>query len=107
MGGWSVAFYYTRTQVTDTIRRPALGGQRNQPRRATVTRQAMTTRRLQMIVAATGHSGSGILSHVTTIQRINTEGGQPPSAADCNAATLGHQAKIAYTADHYFYAPAK
>ena len=58
-------------------------------------------------VTATGHSGSGILSRVTTIQRINTHGGQPPSAADCTMATLGHHTKSAYTADYYFYAPAK
>lgn len=60
-----------------------------------------------LLVTATSHSGSGILSGVTTIQRVNTEGGQPPSASDCNTATLGHHAKSAYTADYYFYAPAK
>lgn len=60
-----------------------------------------------VLVTATGHSGGGILSLVTTIQRINTRGGQPPSASDCNTATLGNHAKSAYTADYYFYAPAR
>jgi hypothetical protein len=60
-----------------------------------------------LLVTATGHSGNGILSRVTTIQRINTHGGQPPSASDCDTATLGHHAKSAYTADYYFYAPTK
>ena len=60
-----------------------------------------------LLVSATGHSGNGTLTRVTTIQRINTHGGQPPPAADCNAPKQNNEAKTAYTADYYFYAPAK
>jgi Protein of unknown function (DUF3455) len=60
-----------------------------------------------LLVTATGHSGNGAFARATTIQRINTHGGQPPPAADCNASKPNNEAKSAYTADYYFYAPAK
>jgi Protein of unknown function (DUF3455) len=60
-----------------------------------------------LLVTATGHSGNGILAQVTSIQRIHTKGGQPPSESDCNSATLNTQARSPYTADYYFYAPAR
>ena len=60
-----------------------------------------------LLVTATGHSGDGVLSHVTSIQRIRTKGGLPPPAADCNAAKLNAEVKSSYSADYYFYAPAK
>jgi hypothetical protein len=58
-----------------------------------------------LLVSATGHSGEGVLARVTSIQRIHTKGGLPPSSSDCNAANL--EVKSGYTADYYFYAPAK
>jgi Protein of unknown function (DUF3455) len=60
-----------------------------------------------LLLTAATHTGSGILSRVTTIQRIHTEGGLPPSASACTAAATGTESKSAYTADYYFYAPAK
>ncbi len=60
-----------------------------------------------LLVNATSHSGDGALSRVTSIQRINTKGGAPPAATDCNATKLNAEAKSRYTADYYFYAPAK
>jgi hypothetical protein len=60
-----------------------------------------------LLVTAISHSGVGVFTRVTTIQRINTDGGQPPAAADCNASKQNTEAKSAYTADYYFYAPAK
>ncbi len=60
-----------------------------------------------LLVTITGHSGSGVLSRVTSIQRIHTKGGQPPAAADCNASKQNVESKSSYTADYYFYAPAK
>jgi hypothetical protein len=60
-----------------------------------------------LLVTVTGHSGDGVLSHVTTIQRVHTKGGLPPAAADCNASKQDNEVKSAYTADYYFYAPAK
>jgi hypothetical protein len=59
-----------------------------------------------LLVAATP-TGDGTLAHVTTIQRINTEGGLPPNPGDCSAAANGKESKSPYTADYYFYAPAQ
>lgn len=60
-----------------------------------------------LLLTATGHSGDGVLSRVSSIQRIHTKGGQPPAAADCNSAKQNLEVKTTYTADYYFYAPAK
>jgi Protein of unknown function (DUF3455) len=60
-----------------------------------------------LLVTVTSHSGNGALSSVTTVQRIHTKGGQPPAATDCNASRQGTEVKSAYTADYYFYQPAK
>jgi len=59
-----------------------------------------------LLLTATGHKGEGILSRVTSIQRIHTEGGLAPSANTCEAAMKGKEARIAYAADYIFYAPA-
>jgi|SRR5215510_1377746 len=56
-----------------------------------------------LLLTATGHSGTGILSRVTTIQRIHTKGGQPP--AGCDESHRGAEIKVPYAADYYFYAP--
>ncbi|MGA9564764.1 MAG: DUF3455 domain-containing protein [Candidatus Korobacteraceae bacterium] len=60
-----------------------------------------------LLVSVTGHSGEGVLSRVTSIQRIHTKAGQPPAAAECTAAKQNAEVKSSYTADYYFYAPAK
>jgi hypothetical protein len=59
-----------------------------------------------LLLSATGHSGSGMLSRVTTIQRINTKGGQAPKTASCDDSHRGDETKSAYTADYYFYGSA-
>lgn len=59
-----------------------------------------------LLVTATGHSGDGVLSHVTSIQRIHTHGGPPPDGG-CDASKQGLGNKSSYTADYYFYVPAK
>jgi uncharacterized protein DUF3455 len=58
-----------------------------------------------LLLSAASHSGEGILTRVTTIQRIFTDGGLPPKAADCNSSTKGKESRSAYSADYYFYAP--
>jgi hypothetical protein len=58
-----------------------------------------------LLLAAASHTGDGIFSRVTSIQRIHTEGGLPPSASTCDAAASGKESRIAYSADYYFYAP--
>ena len=59
-----------------------------------------------LLVNVVSHSGNGQLSSVTTVQRVRTHGGKPP-AEGCDAAHLNTETKSAYTADYYFYAPAK
>jgi Protein of unknown function (DUF3455) len=59
-----------------------------------------------LLVKVVSHSGNGQLANVTTIQRVHTHGGQPP-AEGCDAAHRDAETKSAYTADYYFYAPAK
>lgn len=60
-----------------------------------------------LLVTATGHSGEGVLSRVTSIQRIHTHGGQPPPATTCDPSKQNVEVKSSYTADYYFYAPPK
>jgi hypothetical protein len=61
-----------------------------------------------LLVSVTEHSGKkGVLSHVNSVQRINTQGGMPPSDSDCNTSKLNAEVKSPYSADYYFYAPAK
>jgi hypothetical protein len=59
-----------------------------------------------LLVKVVGHSGNGLLANVTTIQRVHTHGGQPP-AEGCDAGHHDAETKSSYTADYYFYAPAK
>jgi hypothetical protein len=59
-----------------------------------------------LLVNAVGHSGTGLLANVTTVQRVHTHGGKPP-ANGCDESHRNAETKISYTADYYFYAPAK
>jgi hypothetical protein len=62
-----------------------------------------------LLVSVIDHSGKkkGVFTHVTSVQRINTQGGMPPSDSDCNTSKLNTEVRSPYTADYYFYAPAK
>jgi len=60
-----------------------------------------------LLLTATGHSGAGVFAQVTSIQRIHTKGGHAPAVASCDSSKLGTEATIPYTADYYFYGPAK
>jgi hypothetical protein len=55
-----------------------------------------------LLVTVTGHSGNGVLSKVTTIQRINTVAGLSPTALECPT-QIGEEFKSSYSADYYFY----
>jgi hypothetical protein len=62
-----------------------------------------------LLVTVTGHSGSGKLSGVTSIQRVNTVAGLAPeslasAAAECTAQSGEVEFKSSYSADYYFYA---
>ena len=60
-----------------------------------------------LLLAAASHTGEGIFSRVTSIQRIHTQGGLPPKANTCDASVKGKESRSAYSADYYFYAPAR
>ena len=57
-----------------------------------------------LLLSATSHSGEGILSRVTSIQRIHTEGGVAPEAKSCDGAAV-KEVGVVYAADYVFYAP--
>jgi hypothetical protein len=59
-----------------------------------------------LLLSAATHNGNGVLTKVTTIQRIHTEGGLPPKPETCTASSSGQESRSAYSADYYFYAPA-
>jgi hypothetical protein len=59
-----------------------------------------------LLVNSVAHRGTGLLTNVTTIQRVHTHGGQPP-AGGCDEPHRNAETKISYTADYYFYAPAR
>jgi hypothetical protein len=58
-----------------------------------------------LLVNVVGHSGSGLLESVTTVQRLHTHGGAAPAATRCDPTKTGREARVPYTADYYFYAP--
>ena len=60
-----------------------------------------------LLVTATDHAGVGIFANVSSIQRLHTQGGKAPAASECDAAKSGDESKVSYSADYYFYAPAK
>jgi len=55
-----------------------------------------------LLLTASDHSGKGLLSNVTHIQRLNTRGGKAP-AAGCDASHVGDEIRVPYTADYFFY----
>lgn len=56
-----------------------------------------------LLLTAKSHSGEGVLSRVTTIQRIHTEGGLAPNANSCKASADTTESRSPYSADYYFY----
>ena len=60
-----------------------------------------------LLLTATSHAGEGILSRVTSIQRIHTEGGLAPEAKSCKKSADGKEVRSAYSADYYFYGAAR
>jgi hypothetical protein len=59
-----------------------------------------------LLVDVTTNSGKGALANVTKIQRVHTHGGMPPDYG-CDVSHKGDETKSKYTADYYFFAPAK
>lgn len=59
-----------------------------------------------LLLNVTSNSGKGQLASVTAIQRVHTHGGKAP-AGGCDDSHKGEETKSSYTADYYFFAPAK
>jgi hypothetical protein len=56
-----------------------------------------------LLLSAGGHAGKGVLSSVTSIQRLHTKGGKAP-ASGCDGAHENKESRVSYTADYFFYA---
>jgi hypothetical protein len=57
-----------------------------------------------LLLGAKSVGPDGSFSKVTSIQRVNTVGGVAPKSG-CSQAAAGSPARIAYTADYYFFSP--
>jgi|HubBroStandDraft_1064217.scaffolds.fasta_scaffold60617_2 hypothetical protein len=57
-----------------------------------------------LLLSAKDHAGNGMLSRVTSIQRLDTSGGKAP-AGGCSESDLGKQLRVPYTAVYCFYVP--
>jgi hypothetical protein len=57
-----------------------------------------------LLVTVVSHSEAGVLARVTSVQRVNTKGGKA-SGAGCDAAHVGREERIPYSADYRFFAP--
>jgi len=57
-----------------------------------------------LLVNIVSHEGTGVLSRVTSIQRLNTKGGKAPTSG-CDSPHAGQEVRVPYSADYLFYAP--
>ncbi|HEY6128360.1 MAG TPA: DUF3455 domain-containing protein [Candidatus Acidoferrum sp.] len=57
-----------------------------------------------LLIKVVSHEGNGILSRITTIQRLNTKGGKEPGSG-CDADHVKQDVRVPYTADYLFYSP--
>jgi hypothetical protein len=56
-----------------------------------------------LLMRAKATLGTGIFSKVTSIQRVDTVGGKPPTQG-CDSTTLGNTERVPYEGTYYFYA---
>lgn len=57
-----------------------------------------------LLVTVVSRSGEGALSHVTSIQRVNTKGGNAPTKG-CEHLSAGSEFRAIYPADYKFFVP--
>jgi uncharacterized protein (DUF2147 family) len=55
-----------------------------------------------LLLRAKSASGSGIFSHILSVQRLRTEGGKAPGSG-CDASQAGKESRIPYSAEYRFY----
>ena len=58
-----------------------------------------------LLLTARSRAGQGVLSRVTSIQRVHTKGGVAPDANTCDKSANGKESRRPYQADYYFYEP--
>jgi hypothetical protein len=68
-----------------------------------VDKDAVAWLKLGTVGVDAGTIGSGQLTKVTFIQRLNTSGGLAPKAGCSTAQDLGRKAFVPYSADYFFY----
>lgn len=56
-----------------------------------------------LLLQVVSQEGDGRYSGITTIQRLNTQGGLPPPASQCTPSTVGTVAQVPYTTEYFFY----
>ncbi len=54
-----------------------------------------------LLLTVTDHAGSGVMTNISSIQRLHTKGGKAP--ASCESSQKDEQKRIHYTADYYFF----
>jgi hypothetical protein len=57
-----------------------------------------------LLLSAKSHEGSGRFEKVSFVQRVDTKGGKAP-AAGADAAHVGQEQRVQYTATYLFYVP--
>ena len=62
-----------------------------------------TAKDIQQLRLTGTPSGTGLLAATTFIQRLNTQGGTQPPAAECKEQTLGKVKEVPYKADYVFF----
>ena len=55
-----------------------------------------------LLLDAASTQGNGIFGKTSSLQRLNTVGGNVPSSG-CNSSTVGQKVRVPYTANYYFY----
>jgi hypothetical protein len=55
-----------------------------------------------LLLTAAQHEGEGVMKSVSSIQRLSTKGGKPPSGG-CDASRKGEETRSRYTAVYCFY----
>ncbi|MDQ6643621.1 MAG: DUF3455 domain-containing protein [Chloroflexota bacterium] len=58
-----------------------------------------------LLLPAKSNTGNGQFSHITYIQRLFTDGGQPPTSG-CDQAHNQTEVLVEYSAQYFFYGPA-
>ncbi len=56
-----------------------------------------------LLLKTSSTDGTGIFSHVTYVQRVNTAGGIAPPETTCGAAKQDSDVRVDYTAMYYFW----